>query len=892
MSSRDKARFSLQARFGLATMLSIISFIVIALILLFAFRQVRSNIGQIVDVQIQQSADSSHLARELGQFFPRLTFLEATFYGDDEFLQTEGAALLQIMERRQGHPHESELIQVLHEPFYERLKDYLAQCKVINDLLYRLGEEEKSLDETFVLAEEIVAERILETTLLGEQVDYYDQLTMQIAGYRFALLEIIQQNTQEKVQRPLVVDIQDLPVHMEKIDDLVLRLRPLAGSEKPINFLGRQLIDQLHYYQHLRNRFKQEKIYLSHRSVELGQLRQAVLTQMGELDQQYALAADQTRQDIEQIILSTGSIVWSLLGVLALILGLIQLNLYSFHIKRPMEKIRKRFFQFQEGDYKTPMALERSDEWAEIEALFNDMLTDLTKSWSAVQDSERRYRNIFDSASVGIYQSTIDGAFLNINPAIATMLGIDTYADLSLFTDLGKMIYADPEDRENFIRRLLQEENISNYEVKMKRNNGDVFWASINAHLVRNKSDEVQFIEGTVDDISSRHEAEKQLRKFKEYLHDIIDTMPSVLIGVNEALTVTLWNRQIAVQSGVAGGQAVGRPLDEVFTLIESAHYSKTVRETLKTGKVVRLRKIPGSDEAAGRFYDLLVYPLSAADAVGAVIHMDDVTEKVQIEEVMVQSEKMLSVGNLAAGMAHEINNPLASVLQNVQVMDQRLSPSLEKNRKVAEQLGITIEQVAEYARIRGFDQMIKSIAEAGQRAARIIENMLNFSRKSTSSFLPCSIADLAEKTIELAASDYDMKHHFDFRRIKVIRDYQETPDVPCESSQIQQVILNLLKNAAQAIGNDAENPEIYVRVFPLGEMVCLQVEDNGAGMDEATCRRIFEPFYTTKEVGRGTGLGLSVAYFLVTENHKGQLSVTSEPGRGSCFKLLLPRER
>jgi signal transduction histidine kinase len=282
------------------------------------------------------------------------------------------------------------------------------------------------------------------------------------------------------------------------------------------------------------------------------------------------------------------------------------------------------------------------------------------------------------------------------------------------------------------------------------------------------------------------------------------------------------------------------------------------------------------------------VFPLSTTEASGAVIHIEETTERVQIEELMVQSEKMLSVGGLAAGMAHEINNPLAAVLQNAQVLSQRLSPLLEKNRKIAQDAGINMEQLEVYIQQRGIAQILQGITLAGQRAARIVENMLSFSRKSTSRFLPRSLQDLLEQTMELAASDYDLKHNYDFRAIEIVREYQQVPDVPCEASQIQQVMLNLLKNSAHAL-KGMSDPHITLRIFPENHGVCLQVEDNGAGMDESVRRRVFEPFYTTKVVGAGTGLGLSVSYFIISENHQGSMSVASEPGKGSCFTILLP---
>ncbi len=891
MKLKDKLKLSIQARLSVASGLSVISFIVIALILLVAFMQVRRDIGRAVSTQLQQTIDSSELAREMGAFLARLRQLNATFYGNDEYLQREGIKLLDLIGQQHEHGHDEKLLANQFLPLRQKLSDYLEQCKTVNELLLWRSWEDEGLDEVFIIIEEILAKLMIDAALEGRSVEYYEQLTLQIASYRVSLLGIMQRNIREQPQTLFNASFFDLPPNSENISNLSLRLRTLAAAEAPLNRFGRHLIDQLKYYQHLMTRYQQEMIHLGRRTAELNQLAEAVLNQLEVIDQQHAKAADRARQQIDKNIFNTGAIVLGLLIVLALMLSLIHLNLFAYHIKRPMDKIRNRLLRFRQGDYSSPISLNRTDEWGQIEEVFDGMVADLVESWSALQESERRYRNIFDNASEGIYQSSVEGAFLNINPAMHKIFGIDEDQPLETFNNLRERIYADPADRDRLISRLFKEETVNNFETLMRRNDGEIFRASINSHLVRDKDDLILFIEGTVEDISKRWQAEEALRSLKEFLHDIVDAMPSIMIGVNSALEITLWNRQTVEISGIEEKMAIGRPLPEILTFVEPT-YQPVVEETLTSGNVLRLQKIAGLVKTQERFFDLLVYPLRGADSYGAMIHMDDITEKVQIEEVMVQSEKMLSIGNLAAGMAHEINNPLASVLQNVQVMGQRLSPALEKNRKTAAEIGISIEQVAEYAQQRGFDQMMKSIAASGQRAARIIENMLNFSRKSSSSFLPCSLPDLVEKTIELAASDYDMKHHFDFRTISLIRDYQPVPDVPCESSQIQQVVLNLLKNAALAIGHKVAHPEIRIRIFPLDEQVCLQIEDNGAGMDEATSKRIFEPFFTTQEVGLGTGLGLSVSYFLITENHQGTLTVKSVPGQGSCFSVQLPLKR
>jgi len=284
----------------------------------------------------------------------------------------------------------------------------------------------------------------------------------------------------------------------------------------------------------------------------------------------------------------------------------------------------------------------------------------------------------------------------------------------------------------------------------------------------------------------------------------------------------------------------------------------------------------------------------------GAVIRVDDISPRVRIEEMMIQSEKMLSVGGLATGMAHEINNPLAGILQNVQVIKNRTSGFLEKNRKAAEECGTSIETIEMYMQKRGIYPMIETIIESGQRAAQIVGNMLNFSRKSDQKFEPHDICGLLDKTVELASNDYDLKKKYDFRQIKVSREYQSgIPLIPCEPGQIQQVFLNILKNAAFAMNEKYKNippnpadiyePVFTLRVFMESEMVRVEIEDNGTGMEEKIRRRIFEPFFTTNTVGHGTGLGLSISYFIITENHKGIMTVESIPEKGSKFIIRLP---
>ncbi|MCP4694398.1 MAG: PAS domain S-box protein [Desulfobacterales bacterium] len=395
-------------------------------------------------------------------------------------------------------------------------------------------------------------------------------------------------------------------------------------------------------------------------------------------------------------------------------------------------------------------------------------------------------------------------------------------------------------------------------------------------------------------DISKRKRAEKDLRRLRNLMKEIIDSMPSMLVGVDPEGRVTQWNREAEKATGVTAKEARGWLLKEAFPGLsgQMSHVRRAIRERAP----VKDAKAPHQVDGEIRYWDVTVYPLVSNDVEGAVIRVDDVTERARIDEMIVQTEKMVSVGGLAAGMAHEINNPLAGVLQNVQVIRNRVAGDLPKNRRTAEACGVSMDIIKTYMDRRGIPETIDTVMESGHRAAVIVDNMLSFSRKSASDFIPHRVPELLDKTLKLAENDYSLKSKFDFREIRIVREYAPSlPKVPCEGSKIQQVFLNLLKNGAQAMAANRERktpPGFILRVLPEGDQVRVEIEDNGPGIDEAVRKRVFEPFFTTKEVGVGTGLGLSVSYFIITENHKGAISVESTPGEGAKFIIHLPVNR
>jgi PAS domain S-box-containing protein len=399
-----------------------------------------------------------------------------------------------------------------------------------------------------------------------------------------------------------------------------------------------------------------------------------------------------------------------------------------------------------------------------------------------------------------------------------------------------------------------------------------------------------RLILSAIVDISERRRSDLELQRMRTYLKNMIDSMPSVLVGVDIDGRVTEWNQSAEKATGVPTDRAIGQPFSRLFPELESQ--LESMQEAIRTHTPMHRERLITEKDGEQRYADVMVYPLLANGSVGAVIRVDDITSRVRIEQMMVQTEKMLSIGGLAAGMAHEINNPLSGVLQSCQNIQRRISSDLEPNLQAAAEVGVDLELLNRYLRERGVLDFLDAIKQSASRASHIVADMLAYSRSTGTEFQPARVEEMLDTVVRLATSDYDLKKKYDFKQIEIVREYDPALDtLICDHTEIEQVLLNLIKNAAQAMaeGGTPRPHRITLRTRREHECGCIEVQDNGPGMDEQTQRRVFEPFFTTKAVGVGTGLGLSVSYFIVTEQHKGTMDVASSPGAGTCFTICLP---
>lgn len=515
-------------------------------------------------------------------------------------------------------------------------------------------------------------------------------------------------------------------------------------------------------------------------------------------------------------------------------------------------------------------------------------ITERKRAEQALRESEEKYRSVVERANDGIVIIQ-DNILRYVNPRMAEIVGYR--AEEIIGTSYAEHICDEYRDAtlERYGERLRGASLSQVYESAVLHKDGRRINVEINGGLISYEGAPADLV--FLRDVSERTEAQREMNQLRNLLQNTIDSMPSVLVCVDGAGRIIQWNEEATRFTGTPAIRALGTTIEKAFVFLQPER--ERVAEAIRENAVHTMSRVPWEVGGKVRDFDVTIYPLRSGETNGAVLRIDDVSERVKIEEMMVQTEKMITVGGLAAGMAHEINNPLAGMVQNANVIMNRMKPGHPTNERLAAECGTSIEQISAYVDRRKIMPLLESMRASGEKAARIIRNMLSFSRESNTAPRPQNITTLVDRALELACNDIDLKKSYGFKSLSIVREYaDELPLVPCHDTEIEQVLLNLFRNAAQALRERTDpefEPKIAVRVLSERRTVRIEVEDNGAGMSESVRRRVFEPFFTTKPPGVGTGLGLSVSYFIVVDHHGGTISVSSRPGKGATFALRLP---
>lgn len=431
-------------------------------------------------------------------------------------------------------------------------------------------------------------------------------------------------------------------------------------------------------------------------------------------------------------------------------------------------------------------------------------------------------------------------------------------------------------------------------EIYLQRPDGTSAPFDFLASPFRDERGEVVSIIVEAWDIAELKNVQEALRKSQELFSLLFELSPD-MIALARLDSGVLLEVNVAFTSftGYTRDEAIGKTSMELGIFKDPKRRQDVFKRLYRNEKVdnleFELRHRSGAVHTCSLSSTRIV--VDGMDCVLSIIR--DVTQLHAMQSMMVQSEKMLSLGGIAAGIAHEINNPLGVILHAAQTMALRIKADFPKNHKTAELLGVQFADVRAYIEARKLPDFIHEIEQAAGRAAHIVRHMLDFSRRSESRCALCHLPTIIDKALHLIHNDYELKKQFDYKQIDIIRAYpEECPSILCAESEIEQVIFNIVRNAIQAMAEMSPPPEhpcIRISITYLPTMVRLEISDNGPGIPESARSRIFEPFYTTKDPGFGTGLGLSVSYFIITKGHQGQLTVWPRQGGGTVFRIDLP---
>lgn len=518
--------------------------------------------------------------------------------------------------------------------------------------------------------------------------------------------------------------------------------------------------------------------------------------------------------------------------------------------------------------------------------------TERKRAKEALRKSEKLYRSVIDNIHDVFYRTDAQGHLIMVSPSGVRLLAYE-HAEEMLGRPNENFWFA-PAARQAFLERIQRDGFVADFEVVLKRKDGEPVLVATSSGLYRDEAGMVLGVEGIFRDITERKRTEERLRQSEDKFSRLFRLSPDAISLSNpqSGLLVEI-NDAYAELTGYGQAELIGKTSVELGLFANPQSRMRVVEELERTGHVknmeVEFRRKNGSHvlcSVSGQFMTI-----GQERFLLAVIR--DVTELRRMQEMMIQSEKMVSVGGIAAGIAHEINNPLGIIVQTAQNLVQRTRPDFQKNIEVAQSIGLDMALLEKYMQARKILSFVQDMQAAALRAADIIRHMLDFSRRSESRRTICAIPAIVDRAVALAQNDYDLKKSFDFKKIRIAKEY--APDLAgaeCTETELEQVFLNLLRNAAQAMSMDdsvSVDPRIVIRLSNVASGVRCEFEDNGPGMSAEVRRRVFEPFYTTKPPGIGTGLGLSVSYFIVTSGHGGKMWVESAPGAGARFIIELP---
>jgi len=505
-----------------------------------------------------------------------------------------------------------------------------------------------------------------------------------------------------------------------------------------------------------------------------------------------------------------------------------------------------------------------------IASLFD--ITERKKTQRALQVSENKYRTIFENVQDVFYQTDLEGIITEISPSIEKY---STFTREELIGMQVKSVYSDTTERDRFVDLVLQNGRVTDYELQLKTKDNRVVIVSSNSHLLYNSAGHPVGVEGTLRDISERKLAEKSLREAEQKYRTLVENLIEIVYRLDGNAVITYISPNVEDIIGFSPSEIAGRKLSDFINQEDLSDNLELLKRVMSGSISTFEYRISGKNGSEHWFRTTPRPVVEKGRTTGVQGVLTEITvlkkteeEKKNLEKDILRIQKMELIGTLAGGIAHNFNNILMGIMGYTSLMmSERGSGDPEY-------------------------EYLKNISDSVSAATELTKNLLGFARGGKYEVKPVDINDLIRREIRIFSQT---------RKEVSIESFlnDELPAVIADQGQLRQVLLNLFINACQAM---PDGGKIYVRTentiisghdfddfnVRSGEYIKVSVTDTGTGMDKTVLENIFTPFFSTKDKGEGTGLGLASVYGIIT-NHGGSIKAYSEPGLGSTFVFILP---
>jgi two-component system NtrC family sensor kinase len=494
-------------------------------------------------------------------------------------------------------------------------------------------------------------------------------------------------------------------------------------------------------------------------------------------------------------------------------------------------------------------------------------ITERKKREEKIRASEEDYRRLFDHVGCGVYISSKEGKFLNVNQALLDMLGYKNKEEF-LKIDIAKDLYLRSEDRRKFQEMIENDGQVVDLEVDFKRKDGTRISVLHTSHARYDYDGKVVGYEGLNVDQTQRKQMERKLKEANDFMNNIIQSSPNAIMAADMKGNILIWNRAAEETLGYKSEETIGRMhitnvypdgvAKEIMKMLRSPEYGGVGK--LRSYPMVYVRRdgrIVEGNLSAAIIYDAKGKPVAS---VGIFVDLEERLEMErklrQTQEQLLQSEKLAAMGRLTSQIAHELNNPLYGIMNTLELVKTEIPPE-NKRRKILDM----------------------ALSET-MRLTEMLRKMLSFSKPDEEEKQPVNINTILDEILLLY--EKQLREH----SIRIISSLKEGLDkVRASKNQLRQVFLNIISNARDAM---PEGGTLSVTTRTEGDNVQVEISDTGTGIRKENLHRIFDSFFTTKDSIKDVGLGLSVCYGFI-KDHGGEIKVESEWGSGATFTIILP---